>query len=168
MLAHVDGGKMEVTIHQYMPEFHMEHCVFAMALSEGNSFRDCGKPCEKHEVHLKDMYGNIHEIKADQECRNTMFSGAPQSASTLLPEWKEKGIAHYRFEALHEVGEDLISKVDIYLSLINGEVSPAEVFEKIGVTEKYGVTTGQLLNKREYQDRKKNKTGSDANFSDEN
>lgn len=158
MLEYINGDKLEVTIHQYMPEFHMEHCVFAMALSDGNSFRDCGKPCEKHEVHLKDMYGNTHEIKADQECRNTMFSASPQSASPLLPQWIEQGISHFRFEALHETGDILISKIDSYLALLKGELTPIELFKKIRVTEKYGVTTGQLLNKRVYQDRKKTKT----------
>ena len=65
--------RQEVTIHQYMPEFHMEHCVFAAFLSEGNSFKDCGKPCEKHNVMLRDFFGNHHYIKADQECRNTLY-----------------------------------------------------------------------------------------------
>ena len=68
LIQFVAPSTLEITIHQYMPEFHMEHCVFAAFLSDGNSFRDCGRPCEKHLVHLKDMYGNQHEIK----CRSRM------------------------------------------------------------------------------------------------
>ena len=74
----------------------MEHCVFAAFLSKGHSYRDCGKPCEKHHVELKDQFGNFHFIKADQECRNTMFNAIPQSAAkkikTLLQAYKSNSI----------------------------------------------------------------------------
>src|SRR5690606_14591549 len=63
MVEFSDPSKIEVTLHQYMPEFHMEHCVFAAFLSNGTSFRDRGKPCEKHDVKLKDPYGNMHFLK---------------------------------------------------------------------------------------------------------
>jgi putative protease len=155
LLTGVDASKMEVTIHQYMPEFHMEHCVFAAFLSKGNSFRDCGKPCEKHQVELKDMYGNIHQIKADQECRNTMFRATPQSAAQMVEQWKKQGVEYFRFEALHETGDILKKKMEVYLLLMSGELTANEVFEKIGVIETYGVSTGQLLNKKTYKNRKK-------------
>src|SRR5690606_8772785 len=29
LVSFSDPSKVEVTLHQYMPEFHMEHCVFA-------------------------------------------------------------------------------------------------------------------------------------------
>lgn len=84
----------ELTVHQYMPEFHMEHCVFAAFLSNGSSFQDCGKPCEKHKVELKDMYGNYHYLKADQECRNTMYLSTPQAAFSLIPKWQKQGFVN--------------------------------------------------------------------------
>lgn len=156
LVDYVDGSKVEVTAHQYMPEFHMEHCVFAAFLSKGNSFRDCGKPCEKHHVQLKDMFGNMHEIKADQECRNTMYKSKSMSAATLIPSWQSAGISQFRFEALHELGDELIEKVDTYLKLIAEEYTTDEVFSKMGKMESYGVSTGQLLNTKKYKDRKKN------------
>jgi putative protease len=156
LINHVDSSKIEITAHQYMPEFHMEHCVFAAFLSKGQSFRDCGKPCEKHHVQLKDMYGNMHEIKADQECRNTMFSAKSMSAATLIPDWQSLGVSNFRFEALHESGDELIDKLETYLKLISKQFTTQEVFAKIGKMESYGVTTGQLLNKKEHRDRKKN------------
>lgn len=151
----IDPSKAEITAHQYMPEFHMEHCVFAAFLSKGNSFRDCGRPCEKHHVQLKDMYGNMHEIKADQECRNTMFSATSMSAATLIPRWQDAGVHFFRFEALHETGLKFIEKIGTYLKLISNEYTTEEVFAKIGKMENYGVTTGQLLNKKVYKDKKK-------------
>lgn len=155
VLKSIDASKAEITAHQYMPEFHMEHCVFAAFLSKGNSFRDCGKPCEKHHVQLKDMYGNMHEIKADQECRNTMFNAKSMSAATLIPKWQESGVSTFRFEALHEIGDQLINKIETYLKLVNREYTTEEVFTKIGKMESYGVSTGQLLQNKVYQDRKK-------------
>lgn len=158
LIEYVDSTKIEITAHQYMPEFHMEHCVFAAFLSKGQSFRDCGKPCEKHHVQLKDMYGNMHEIKADQECRNTMFSAKSMSAATLIPDWQKLGVSLFRFEALHETGAELIDKLETYLKLISNKFTTQEVFDKIGKMESYGVTTGQLLNIKEHKDRKKNVT----------
>lgn len=155
VINNIDPSKAEITAHQYMPEFHMEHCVFAAFLSKGNSFRDCGRPCEKHHVQLKDMYGNMHEIKADQECRNTMFSATSMSAATLIPKWQDGGVHTFRFEALHEEGADFTDKIDTYLKLICHEYTTEEVFNKIGKMENYGVNTGQLLNKKVYNDRKK-------------
>lgn len=155
LISYIDSKTLEITVHQYMPEFHMEHCVFAAFLSEGNSFRDCGKPCEKHEVYLKDMYGNHHEIKADQECRNTMFSATPQSAATLIQAWKEKGVESFRLEALHETSVEIIKKTKIYLELLSGKISAHEAYNEMGVIEQYGVSTGQLLKTKKYKDRKK-------------
>ncbi len=154
-LQYSDASFVEITAHQYMPEFHMEHCVFAAFLSEGNSFKDCGKPCEKHEVYLKDMYGNKHEIKADQECRNTMFKSTPQSALTLIPQWQALGVTQFRFEALHETENDLIRKVELYLKVLNNDLSTTDAYEKLGTLENYGVSTGQLLKAKKYKDKKK-------------
>ncbi len=36
----------ELTLHQHMPMFHMEHCVFCVFLSKGTTAKDCGRPCE--------------------------------------------------------------------------------------------------------------------------
>ncbi len=155
LIENVDGSSVEITVHQYMPEFHMEHCVFAAFLSKGNSFRDCGKPCEKHKVHLKDMFGNTHEIKADQECRNTMYNANPMSAASLVPGWIDTGVKNFRLEALQETSEELNVKIKSYLELISQKVDPRSVIEKMGEVSSYGVTTGQLFNKKTYEDRKK-------------
>jgi hypothetical protein len=34
-------------------------------LSEGNDYRDCGHPCEKHSVQLRDSSGADHLVLAD-------------------------------------------------------------------------------------------------------
>lgn len=148
-------SKVEVTVHQYMPEFHMEHCVFAAFLSKGHSFRDCGKPCEKHELKLKDPYGNWHFLKADQECRNTFFKASPQSASFLVAELKKHGVGTFRIEALNESSEELNRKVLGYLQLLKSEISAEDLMRRLQLMESYGLGLGQLNKEDSYKDRKK-------------
>jgi len=154
LMSQCSPENVEITLHQYMPEFHMEHCVFAAFMSKGSSFKDCGKPCEKHQVELKDAYGNMHYLKADQECRNTLYRGTAQSAAFLTHKWSA-GPGAWRFEALYERGEVLLNKVQGYLGLIAGEKKLADVVAIVGVAEKYGVTEGQLSLEKKWVDRKK-------------
>ncbi len=155
LLENTDASKVEVTTHQYMPSFHMEHCVFAAFMSEGSSFKDCGKPCESHKVELKDQFGNRHFIKADQECRNTMFNATAQSAVTLMPELISKGVRHFRVEVLNERENELIQKILAYIDFFEDEIDVETLKTNIGVFEKYGLSSGQLLREDSYQDRKK-------------
>lgn len=156
LLKNTESGSIEVTIHQYMPSFHMEHCVFAAFLSTGSSFRDCGKPCEKHRVELKDQFGNTHQIKADQECRNTMFNSTSQSAAKLVPDWKKLGLTEFRFEALYEKGAELKDKIMGYAHLIKDNSSNSynqTLMTKLGVHEKYGLSD-KAFDNREYKNKK--------------
>ncbi len=66
-------------MHQHLPIFHTEHCVFCRFLSEGNSYLDCGRPCESNSVHLRDGNGKDHLVLADEGCRNTVFNAQAQS-----------------------------------------------------------------------------------------
>jgi putative protease len=155
LLAESEPSKLEVTIHQYMPEFHMEHCVFAAFLSTGHSFKDCGKPCERHEVKLKDPYGNWHFLKADQECRNTFFKATPQSASFLLKQLQTSGVGSLRLEALNEQPKELNHKIRAYLKLLKGDISPDQAVDELKLMESYGLGLGQLHKTDSYKDRKK-------------
>jgi len=143
-MGRVDNSKLEVVMHQYMPEFHMEHCVFAAFLSKGSSFKDCGKPCEKHKVELKDVYGQYHYLTADQECRNTFFRATPQSAGFMLKELSDSGVGSLRLEALYETPEQLSNKINLYFDLLYGAKDYNTVKKKLGASEKYGVFEGQL------------------------
>lgn len=155
LLQTADSRRIEVTIHQYMPAFHMEHCVFASMLSQGRSFRDCGKPCEKHRVHLVDEFGNRHEIKADPECRNTMFNAVAQSAASHLDAWRARGLGAVRFEALYERGEVLIEKIAHYQSLLAQEKSATQVLAGLKLKESYGLGEGPIGLRGEYRSVKK-------------
>jgi U32 family peptidase len=155
LAASCDGSKLEVTAHHYIPAFHMEHCVFAAFLSKGSSYRDCGRPCEKHRVELRDSKGALHPLKADAECRNTMFNGVPQSAGTLIPALQARGISTFRVDGLFESAAKLREKIEAYAEVLFHGVAVEAAMAKLGMSDRYGVTTGQLYNIRGYQDRKK-------------
>ena len=75
--------RVEAVVFHHLPVFHTEHCVFCRFLSTGTSYRDCGRPCEKHHVALRDAAGREHPVMADVGCRNTVFGAeAQQAAST--------------------------------------------------------------------------------------
>lgn len=155
LLKSSEAQKLEVTVFQYMPSFHMEHCVFAAFLSQGTSFRDCGKPCEKHEVKLKDQFGNWHQIKPDQECRNTMFNSTSQSASRFIQEWRSLGLGFVRYEALKERGAELITKISAHLEFISGQKDLEILMKELGNVESYGLSESHFQREREFQSRKK-------------
>ena len=64
----------ELTLHQHIPMFHMEHCVFAAFLSSGKDHLTCGRPCDRHRIAVRDRVGEAHPIRADVGCRNTVFN----------------------------------------------------------------------------------------------
>jgi len=155
LLDSVNSSGAEVTIHQSMPSFHMEHCVFAAFLSQGKSFKDCGKPCEKHKVQLKDQFGNHHWIKPDHECRNTMYNSKAQTALRYLGQWQKHGIGIVRFEALNERGQELIDKLNIYIAVLQNEKSADVALQELNVLENYGLSALQLGREIEYRPVKK-------------
>lgn len=155
LLDDIDGSRMELTLHQYMPAFHSEYCAFARALTSGRRFPECGKICTQHKVEILDHKGERHFLQSDAECRNTLFVGKPQSALKLLPELQKAGVNHFRLEMLQEDPETVHRKALIYTQAIRGKVSIAEAIRLAGVEEKYGLSEGQLFNESVWQDRKK-------------
>jgi U32 family peptidase len=155
LLKNIDSRKAEITIHQSMPSFHMEHCVYAAFLSQGKSFKDCGKPCEKHKVQLRDQFGNHHWIKPDHECRNTMYNSSAQTALPYLNNWQKLGLGEIRYEALHETGPELIQKIQNYIAVLEGTKSVELALLDLKTTEVYGLSPRQLKKSEEFQSRKK-------------
>ena len=85
LLDAVPPDWLEVVIHQQIPMFHMEHCVYCAFLSPGTDSTNCGRPCDHHDVKLRDRVGTEHPLKADIGCRNTLYNAVPQTAAEFLP-----------------------------------------------------------------------------------
>ncbi len=155
LLQAIDGSKLELTLHQYMPAFHSEYCAFARTLTSGRRFPECGKICTQHKVEILDHKGERHFLQSDAECRNTLFVGKPQSALKLLPTLREAKVQNFRLELLNESPETAREKVLIYTQALQGEIPIEKAVRMAGVQEKYGLTDGQLFNETTWKDRKK-------------
>ncbi|SHK38274.1 U32 family peptidase [Fibrobacter sp. UWEL] len=155
LLDSIDGSRLELTLHQYMPAFHSEYCAFARGLTTGRRFPECGKICTQHKVEILDHKGEKHFLQSDAECRNTLFVGRPQSALKLLPQLRAAGVNSFRLEMLQEDPETVRQKVLIYTQAIRGKISIDDAIRQAGIQEKYGLSEGQLFNENTWQDRKK-------------
>lgn len=149
------GEPFEIALHQYMPAFHMEHCLFAAHLTEAARFPECGKICLKNSIEVLDHKGERHYLQADAECRNTLFTGKPQSAFKLFPALREKGVFRFRLEMLQDHPQTVRKKTETALKLLKGEISPEEAIHETRAEEKYGVSEGQLFNTSQWKNRKK-------------
>jgi putative protease len=145
-LARTSGAeRIEVVAYQHLPVFHTEHCVFCRFLSTGTSYRDCGRPCEKHRVELQDSAGRAHPVLADVGCRNTVFGAEAQEASRHLEEWKRAGIRHFRLEFVHESAAEVKEIARVFASALAGEISPQQLAIVVKKFAPQGTTEGSLF-----------------------
>ncbi|MEO6739489.1 MAG: DUF3656 domain-containing protein [Chthoniobacteraceae bacterium] len=134
----------EITLHQHMPMFHMEHCVFAAFMSKGTSFLDCGRPCDTHRVHLRDRVGVQHPLRADVGCRNTLFNAVPQTGAGFFDALHKVGLSHFRVELLEENAAESEHIIRAYQSLLAGERDGEGLWRELKAQSQLGVTKGTL------------------------
>jgi U32 family peptidase len=134
----------EVTIHQHMPMFHMEHCVFCAFLSKGKDYRDCGRPCDTHVVKLRDRVGAEHALKADAGCRNTVFNSQTQTGAEYISKMIELGVQNFRVEFLDETPETVERTIAKYRQLLRGEIDGTQLWRELKLMNQLGVTRGQI------------------------
>jgi putative protease len=134
----------EVTIHQHMPMFHMEHCVFCAFLSKGKDYHDCGRPCDRHDVRLRDRVGAEHPLKADAGCRNTVFNSQAQTGAEFVERLLSLGVRHFRLEFLNESPADVERTIGKYRQLLRREISGSQLWRELKLFNQLGVTRGQM------------------------
>jgi putative protease len=144
LLDRAPRGRIAVTIHHHVPTFHTEHCVYAHLLSTGRDYRTCGRPCERHQVALRDRVGLVHPVVVDVGCRNTVFNAQAQSAAGLVPELLARGVRRFRIELVRESAEETARVFAAYAQLAAGQLAPREVVRRTAVHEQFGVTRGTM------------------------
>jgi len=144
LLQGAPGAWFDITLHQHMPMFHMEHCVFCAFLSEGTDYRNCGRPCDRHDVRLRDRIGAEHPLKADAGCRNTVYNSRAQTGAEFADRMVALGARSFRIEFLNEDADELQLTVGRYRQLLRGEISGAELWREFKLINQLGVTRGQL------------------------
>ncbi|GGJ00989.1 DUF3656 domain-containing U32 family peptidase [Paenibacillus hunanensis] len=145
LLGRSRTDKLEVVIHQHMPMFHTEHCVYCTFLSEGTDYTNCGRPCEDSRVSLQDRIGMSHPVRVDEGCRNTVYNAIEQSGAEYLNNFLELGVPSYRIEFLEETPEQVRKVIELYSQALHGEISGTQVWKTLKATNQLGVTRGQLV-----------------------
>jgi U32 family peptidase len=144
LLAIAPRGRVAVTVHHHIPTFHTEHCIYAHLLSQGRDYRTCGRPCEHHQIALRDRVGLVHPVNVDVGCRNTVFNAQAQSAATLVPELLAAGVQRLRLELVRESADETARLYEAYVQLAAGQISAADAVRTAAVHEQFGVTRGTM------------------------
>jgi putative protease len=139
---------LDVVVHQHMPMFHMEHCVFCAVLSPGTNKTNCGRPCDVHAVKLRDRVGMEHVLHADVGCRNTLYNAVPQSAAEVVPTLIVRGLRDFRIELLSEDEADTRRVIKLYADLLEGRTGGKQVWQQLRAANRVGVTRGTLEERR--------------------
>ena len=150
LVQHCQPQDLQIVIHQHMPMFHMEHCVFCSVLSPGTDKTNCGRPCDHHQVELRDRVGALHPLTADVGCRNTLFNAQAQSGAEIVPALIELGISSFRIELLKETrAEEVQTLHKQYQALLNGSQTGTEVWKSLRAMNRVGITRGTLEHDRD-------------------
>ncbi|HEU5079311.1 MAG TPA: DUF3656 domain-containing protein [Opitutaceae bacterium] len=144
LLRNAPAEWFDITIHQHMPMFHMEHCVFCAFLSTGKDYRDCGRPCESHDVKIRDRVGAELPLKADAGCRNTVFNNRAQTGAEYVERLVALGARSFRVEFVNETAEEVVRTAACYRQLLRREITGAELWRELKLLNQLGVTRGQM------------------------
>ncbi|MBK9166156.1 MAG: U32 family peptidase [Bryobacterales bacterium] len=145
------ADRIEAIAYQHLPVFHTEHCVFCRFLSSGTSFKDCGRPCEKHQVALRDRNGLAHPVIADVGCRNTVFGAEAQEASRFLDTWRRAGIRHFRLEFAHETASQVEKVTRAFAAALAGTLAAQALASALKQAAPEGTTRGSLYVPADYR-----------------
>ena len=140
LLAQVPAERFTVVVHHRMPTFHTEHCVYAHLLANGRDHRTCGRPCEAHEVGLRDHLQRVHPVIVDAGCRNTVFDSEAQSAARLVPRLLRAGVRRFRVEFVRETQDEAATVLAAYVALLAGRATPEAVLRELGAVAQQGVS----------------------------
>jgi putative protease len=134
----------EIVVHQHMPMFHMEHCVFCAFLTAGTDYTNCGRPCDRHDVRLRDRVGAEHPVKADAGCRNTVFNALAQTGAEHVARLMALGARRFRVEFLNEPPSQVAQTIEAYRQLLAGRISGAQLWRELKLLNQLGVTRGPM------------------------
>jgi putative protease len=134
----------EITIHQHMPMFHMEHCVFCAFLTTGTDYTNCGRPCDKHKVEMRDRVGLAHPLKADAGCRNTLFNARAQTGAEYAGRLMDLGARHFRIEFVNETADEAAATIGKYRALLDGNLGGSDLWRELKLHHQLGVTRGPM------------------------
>ncbi len=122
--------------------FHMEHCVFAAFLSKGSSFLDCGRPCEKHRVHLRDRVGIEHPLARGCGLPQHALQCHAADRGGALAELRAAGAGAVPHRAAGGISAETRRVLAAYRELLEGRATGAELWRELKAQSQLGVTSG--------------------------
>jgi putative protease len=147
----VPAAALEVIAYSHLPIFHTEHCIFCRFLSEGTDSTNCGHPCEKHRVAVRDATGRVHPVMADVGCRNTVFNAQAQVDTQAIRSWQKRGIEHFRMEFVHQTKNQITPLVEGFYDFLNGNLPPNTLAKILQAHSPQEITTGSLYVPKDFQ-----------------
>lgn len=140
LLAASDASRVTVVLRHRIPTFHTEHCVYAHLLSNGKDFNSCGRPCDEHQLALRDHLGREHPVIVDVGCRNTVFHSEAMTNAPLVPRLLAAGVRRFRVEFVRESGAEVGRTLAQCAGLLRGDLAPDEVVRNLGLVIQQGVS----------------------------
>ncbi len=145
------AARIEAVAYQHLPVFHTEHCVFCRFLSHGTSYRDCGRPCDVHQIALRDASGRNHPVMADVGCRNTVFGAEAQHAAAHMELWLAAGILNFRLEFAHETTDQVEAIAGAFAEALASRCTWRDLSQQLTRQAPQGLTEGSLYVPKDYQ-----------------
>ncbi|MCA9323115.1 MAG: U32 family peptidase, partial [Planctomycetes bacterium] len=139
LAENTEAGRLVVVVQHRIATFHTEHCVYAHLLSEGRDHLSCGRPCEIHEVALRDHQGRDHPVIVDAGCRNTVFNRERQTGARLVPDLIDRGVRRFRVEFVRETRAEARRSLESWQALLNGAISAETLEQRLGTVDRIGV-----------------------------
>lgn len=124
--------------------FHTEFCTYAAFLSTGKDHRDCGRPCDRHRIELRDRVGAANPVIPDTGCRNTVFNAVAQSGAEYITRMIALGLRTFRVDLLLETPEQVGVLLDRYAAVVGGADDGRWVWRQLRALNQLGVTRGTL------------------------
>ena len=140
----VPSPAIEVIAYSHLPVFHTEHCVFCRFLSDGTDNTNCGHPCEKHQVAVRDAEGRAHAVMADVGCRNTIFGAEAQTDPQSLQSWIGAGISNFRVEFVHQTPQQVAAITKAFGDFLGGDSSVQQLESALDAASPQSITQGSL------------------------
>jgi putative protease len=144
LLAQVPAGRVAVVAHHRIPTFHTEHCVYSHLLSNGRDFRSCGRPCERHQVALRDHTGREHPVIVDVGCRNTVFHHEGQQSAQWTVGLLAQGVRRFRVEFVRERANEVATVLAAWRELLAGRIDAQALAARTGTAGQIGVAQGGM------------------------
>jgi putative protease len=151
LTRYVPAQSLEVIAYSHLPVFHTEHCVFCRFLSQGTDSSNCGHPCEKHRVAVRDQSGRAHPVLADVGCRNTVFGSEAQFIPSAITDWLAAGIEHFRIEFVHQSSQQVQAISEAFAGFLARQIRQSEFESIVAANSPQQTTEGSLFVPRDFK-----------------